>query len=103
MGRTFYTDYVKHIMRFYSRNIDLKVFKSSVDRDNWNACHTTLILKYNQYKDLLLEVYSGYDILDEEVSKAAIKYSIEKKTIWDLLKRFEKDVAIQRGLYHELK
>jgi len=103
MGRTFYSDYVKHMIRFYSRSMDLKVFKSSVDRDNWNACHTTLILKYNKHKDLLLDVYSGYDTLDEEVSKASIKYSIDKKNIWDLMKRFEKDLAIQRGLYYELK
>lgn len=96
-NKPFYSEYVKHMMRFYSRSRDLKVFKSKVDELNWIISNDTLE-QYPQYKDLLLDVYSGYGTHDEEVNKASIKYNIENKVIWDLMKRFERDLAQNRGL-----
>lgn len=96
-NKQFYSEYVKHMMRFYSRSLDIQTFKSDVDKNNWFTCNITLA-KYPAYKDVLLDVYSGYGLLDEEVSNAAIKYRIERKFIWDLMKRFERDLAQNRGL-----
>lgn len=96
-NKPFYTDYVKHMMRFYSRSLDIEEFKSNADVTNWQICNATII-HYSQYKSLLLDIYSGYGTHDEEVSKASIKYNVDKKFIWDLMKRFEKDLAHNRGL-----
>lgn len=96
-NKLFYSDYVKHMMRFYSRSMDISVFKSSIDKFNWRICQSTLD-KYPSHRDMLLDIYSGYGTLEEEVNKASLKYKVEKKRIWDLMKKFERDLAINRGL-----
>ena len=41
LSKTFYTDYVRHMARFYFRsNLGLRQnFKSDVDAANWKSCH----------------------------------------------------------------
>ena len=96
-NKPFYSEYVKHMMRFYSRSLDMTTFKSKVDELNWLICHDTLE-QYPKYKYILIDVYAGYGLLDEEVEKASIKYYVEKKVIWDVMKQFERDLALNRGL-----
>lgn len=99
MSRPFYSDYVKHALRFYSRNCDGQPsFKSDADKNNWYACHNVLKNYEETDKAILLAVYSGYDTLPDEVYNAAKKYNINQNVIWDAMKDVERKIAKRRGL-----
>ena len=97
MNRPFYTECVRHCMRFYSRNQDLSYFKTRADMENWLACKKALEL-YSDERDTLLRVYGMPDTLADNVYEVSQALHIDQNIIWDLLKRFERDVAVMRGL-----
>ena len=99
MSRPFYSEYVKHALRFYSRNcISQPVFKSEADKLNWWSCHSVLKKRTNQEVAILVRVYSGYDTLPDEVYQASKEYKINQNIIWDLMKEVEHKIAHRRGL-----
>ena len=98
MSRPYYSEYVRHCMRFYSRNLHNPIFKTEVDERNWNACDSAVKGLTDKFKDILVIVYGGYDTLADEVYNASRRYSINQNIIWDLMKDFEKAVAKERGL-----
>ena len=99
MSRAFYTDYVRHSLRFYTRNRNpIPTFKTEADEKNWWACHNVLS-QYNQtVLNVIVSVFSGYDTLADEVYNISLKYGINQNVIWDWLKRIEKEIAVKRGL-----
>lgn len=99
MNKPCYTDYVKHAMRFYSRYLDKTRFKNEVDKSNWNACHNVLETYSNKDKDILVYVYGAFDTIGDNVYVMANKYQIHQNIIWDMMKDFERKVAIERGLW----
>ena len=99
MSRPFYSDYVRHAMRFYSRNsLTVPSFKTDVDKENWWACHKVMSQYPMKTKQILLSVYSGYDTLPDEVYNASRKWHIDQNEIWDLMKEIERKIALKRGL-----
>lgn len=98
MNRPFYSEYVRHCMRFYSRNINLSGFKSKADEQNWMACHHTLKNYSDRDRDILTAVYGGYDTLPDNVYETAKKQGIPQSIIWDLMKEVERKIARKRGL-----
>ena len=98
MSRTYYTDYVRHMLRFYSRNYDLKTFKNDVDKSNWFACYNVLKGISETDRDILMQVYSGFDTLADEVFNTSREYKIDQNIIWDLMKKVENKIAHKRGL-----
>lgn len=99
MNKPFYSDYVRHAMRFYSRNLVKPIsFKSYVDEENWLACKYVIKEYSDRDKDILVLVYGGYDTLPDNVYEAAKKHHINQNIIWDMLKEFERKVAKKRGL-----
>lgn len=94
-----YTEYVKHCMRFYSRYLSMSTFKNKVDESNWNACHNVLKSYSNRDKDILVYVYGAFDTVADNVYTIANKYHIHQNIIWDMMKEFERKVAIERGLW----
>lgn len=98
MNKPFYSDYVRHALRFYTRNLSLTRFRSDVDKVNWNACHEVLIEYSNRDKDILANVYGGYDTLADNVYEMSKKYNINQNIIWDMMKDFERRIAKKRGL-----
>jgi hypothetical protein len=98
MSRPFYSEYVRHCMRFYSRNLHIERFKTAVDSENWTACHTIITQLPEKTRDILVSVYGGYDTLADEVYNTSHKYSMNQNIIWDMMKVFERAVAEQRGL-----
>lgn len=98
MNKPFYTDYVRHALRFYSRNLSLSIFAKHVDRENWFACHYAINGYSRRDKDILVYVYGSYDTLADNVYAMAKKYSINQNIIWDMMKEFERKIAIERGL-----
>lgn len=98
MHKPFYTDYVRHALRFYSRNLTQPRFKKEVDKDNWQACHFVISKYSKRDKDILIYVYGSYDTLSDNVYVMAKKYSINQNIIWDTMKEFEREIAEKRGL-----
>lgn len=99
MSRPFYSDYVKHSLRFYSRNCsEQPSFKTDADKNNWWACDIVLRHYSEEHRSMLLSVYSGYDTLPDEVYNASKKYNVNQTIIWDLMKKVEREIARERGL-----
>ena len=99
MSRPYYSEYVKHALRFYSRNCtERPVFKSEADKSNWLACDSVLKHCSRLVRDMLISVYSGYDTLPDEVYNASKKYKVDQNLIWDEMKGLEKAIARKRGL-----
>lgn len=99
MNKPFYSDYVRHAMRFYARNHEkTPQFKSDADRQNWVACDK-VIKKYNDMdRVILIYVYGAYDTLPDNVYEKAKEFKINQNIIWDTMKEFERKVAKKRGL-----
>lgn len=98
MNRPFYSDYVRHALRFYSRNLLRTSFKSEVDRTNWMACESVIREHSIKERDILVMVYGGYDTLSDNVYETAKKYGINQNIIWDMMKDVEREIARKRGL-----
>lgn len=99
MSKSFYADYVRHALRFYSRTVNGGTeFKTDIDKQNWMSCKKALE-KYNEGDlKILLSVYSGYDTLPDEVYNTSQKYKVKQNYIWDMMKDLEHHVARYRGL-----
>ena len=99
VNRPCYTEYVRHAMRFYSRYLNRTKFNNKVDKSNWNACHNVLKSYSERDKDILIYVYGQFDTISDNVYAIANKYHIHQNIIWDMMKEFERQVAIERGLW----
>jgi hypothetical protein len=98
MNRPFYSEYVRHALRFYTRNLKQAHFKSEADKNNWYACANTLKGYSDTERDILVEVYSGFDTLSDNVYTTARKHGINQSIIWDMMKDVERKIAKRRGL-----
>ena len=98
MNRPFYTEYVRHCLRFYARNINKLIFNTEVDRNNWFACQRALWQFSDKDKDIILRVYGMRDTLADNVYEVSQIYLIDQNIIWDMLKSLERIVAKERGL-----
>ena len=99
MSRPYYSEYVRHALRFYSRNlVKPTTFKSDADKNNWLSCYSVIKSYPEDKKNILISVYSGYDTLPDEVYNTAKANSINQNIIWDLMKDVEHKVARRRGL-----
>lgn len=99
MNKPCYSDYVRHALRFYSRYLDKHTFKNDVDKLNWIACHNALKTYSDLDKDILVYVYGAFDTISDNVYAMANKYHIHQNIIWDMMKEFERKVAVERGLW----
>lgn len=99
MSRTFYSDYVKHALRFYARYPKRpETFNSDVDEANWTACDEVFKKQSILQTDILLDVYKGRDTLADEVYNASKKYGVDQNVIWDEMKSVEHAIAKKRKL-----
>lgn len=93
-----YTAYVRHAMRFYSRYLHIKEFKSETDKANWSACHRA-IQEYSPIdKDILVCVYGERDTLADNVYNVSKRYGVHQDIVWVMMRGFEYRVAVERGL-----
>ena len=98
MTKKTYSDYVRHALRFYSRNLENPIFRCIADEKNWNACDTVLNRYFPKYKELLTTIYAGFDTMGDNVYEASKKYDIPQSNVWSMMKDLEKLVATERGL-----
>lgn len=98
MNKPFYSEYVRHCLRFYTRNLQLSRFKTEVDRNNWNACAAVVKEYCDRDRDIIALVYGNFDTLSDNVYETAKKYNINQGIIWDMMKDVERKIAKKRGL-----
>ena len=96
MSKPFYSEYVRHCMRFSARNTNKPRFNT--EESNWYACHRAIGRYSDDEKKILIAVYSMYDTIADNVYELANLYHVEQNVIWDLIKGFERGVAKKRGL-----
>lgn len=98
MSKPAYSDYVRHAMRFYARNLQVGSFNNNVDKENWQACHMAIADYSKQEQDVLISVYGSYNTLSDNVYDVSRKYKIYQPAIWDMMRNFEYKIAVCRGL-----
>ena len=98
MVKKYYSEYVRHAIRFYARNLVNPSFNCIAAEKNWNACDKVLNKHFSKYKELLVSIYQAFDTMADNVYEAANKYHIPQDYIWVMMESFEKRVAQERGL-----
>ena len=98
MSKPYYSDYVRHALRFYTRNLQRPPFKSDADEKNWLSCSISFKSYSDTERDILVAVYGGYDTLADNVYEAAKKHGLNQNSIWDMMKEVERKIAKRRGL-----
>jgi len=97
--RNYYSDYVGHMMRQYLRLNDSSDSElSETTQINIDICDTALKRLPETERELLLAVYSNGTNLREGVNISAESKGIREKTVWAMVKNFEKEIATERGL-----
>ena len=95
--RTFYSEYVQHCMRFYSRHSNPK-FRSEADKQNCHACDSALKGFTDKERDMLLTVYREGDTIPDNIYNLSVALNIKQDIIWKLVNELERKVAKRRGL-----
>ena len=98
VSRPYYSDYIKHAMRFYSRNLYLTKFKSEADKNNWKSCESVLKRYEEKDREILQYAYGEFDTIADNVYIISKKHNIEQDYVWDMMREFERKVAKTRGL-----
>ena len=98
MSRNHYSDYVRHALRFYTRNTSLTRFRSEVDKTNWCACDSVIKEFDYPWREIFTDIYSGYDTIADNVYTASQEYTIDQNLIWDMMRAIEREIAQKRGL-----
>lgn len=96
--KCFYTEYVNHCLRFYSRHPNLTCYRSEVDKKNWLACDRALNSFEEKDKVMLIAIYNEGDSVMDNVNKTAKKLNINRNVIWKSINDLERKVAKYAGL-----
>ena len=99
MGSRFYSEYVRHCLRFYARYEKPLAFRTDVDRLNWEACEDALSFHSPRVRKLAIAIYKQESLnIAEAVNKVSNDTGTDRVLLWSIVKRLEKNVAIARGL-----
>ena len=101
--RTYYSDYVKHAMRFYVRYSsnapsEQPRFKTEADKKNWNACQTALKSFALEEIDLFFDLYSSDAQMTEAIVEYGKTHGMTVNHVWNLVNDLERKIAKHRGL-----
>lgn len=98
MSRPYYSEYVRHCLRFYCRNNQATSFRSPVDECNWRICKKVLNDLSPTDREIIVAIHRERDTLADNVYAVSERYCIGQTVIWDLLKDVEYSIAKMRGL-----
>ena len=97
MRKTYYTDYARHCLKFYSRYPNKRLFNTEAEREDYLSAHMAFEV-YPKYRPMLIEIYGGRDTLEDNVYNASQTYGVAQDDIWHLMSKIELTVAKARGL-----
>lgn len=95
--RSYYSEFVNHCLRFYSRHRDPK-FHNDAEKRNWYACDNALKSFTDSEREILIAIYAEGDTISDNVYQIAKKTDMKQDTIWKLINDLERKVAKRRGL-----
>lgn len=100
MGRNYYSDYVAHMMRQYLKfRADESAFQLSEGTlQNIRICKDALSRLPETERELITSVYAENPVLKEGVVITAAKHGMHELSLWAIIKRFEREIATERGL-----
>ena len=94
MGKTYYTEFIQHCLRFYCRHTDFTEAElanlKEADRQNWLACEEAIHTEFPLEVDRIVEIYSWKGTLSEYIGSDV--------PTWRFLSRVERKVAEYRGI-----
>ena len=98
--KTYYADYVNHILRFYTRYAKRKKagFHSKIDRLNYAAADRVFSKLTPIEQNILTEVYTRRDTLGDNVFEVAKTKGISQDVIWALITTVSNSIAKERDL-----
>lgn len=96
--KTFYADYVNHILRFYTRHSKRDGFKSEADKLNYNAAEKVFAKLTEQEQIMLIDVYHRNDTMAGNVYEVAKARGINQDEIWTLISKVSNRIARERKL-----
>ena len=95
----YYVPYVRHCVRYYLANRERPAFDNPVSQYNWESIDKTLSQLDTHERQILEDAYRD-GLTDTAVYTVSDHYRIPHTMVWVLINKFEKEVAINRGLYH---
>lgn len=95
--KAFYSDYVRHCMRFYARHPHPK-YRGDVDKENWIACDNALKGFSAEDRELILSIYRDGETIPDNIRCLCAKHNLQPDAVWKLLDDVERKVAKRRGL-----
>ena len=98
MGKTFYSDYVSHALRFFCRCKDVPVSSPEADRKNWMACRDAVATLSEAEQEFIYRVYSHRQNVNDSVCATSRVTGHSVDELWHLVKTVERKVAENRGL-----
>ena len=99
MKRTlYYTDYVRHCLRFYVAHDHLTQFRNDIDKQDWTACRDVFRRLPQDDQITLKRIYQSRGTFEDTIYEEAKRLRVPQGEIWDFTKRIEYAVAKQRGL-----
>ena len=96
--KTFYADYVNHILRFYTRHSKRDGFKSEADKLNYNAAKKVFAKLTEQEQVMLIDVYHRNDTMADNVYEVAKARGINQDELWTLISKVSNRIARERKL-----
>lgn len=102
MIRPYYTEYVNHMLRYYTRHTPKEVikmkFKSETDRKNWLAVNRVLHQLPERDRDIIFTVFGRGDTVADNIYELSKEMCIRQDTIWNLVSRVSYKIAKERKL-----
>jgi hypothetical protein len=74
------------------------LFKSEVDKANWNVCHSVLKNYSEDKMEMIAHIYRPGDTISDKIYTLAKSKGVHQDTIWSLVNIIERRIAIKRGL-----
>lgn len=98
MAKSYYADYVNHMLRFYVRNQDMTVFKSRVDELNWKHVHSVFTTLTDTEQTIVMCAYGNGSNLHENLKWICTASGIREEIGWGLITKLTQRLATERGL-----
>ena len=89
--KTYYTDYVGHMLRFYARY-------TVPGNENWEAVQRVFVTLETKEAEMLKSVYTHPGVLDAAVREVAQKHGLNPDKLWNLISKVIRKIAKERGL-----
>lgn len=99
MAKTYYADYVNHILRFYFRYDRNNGFKNDIDKTNYISADKVVQKLSDTEKELLSVIYKHDSInLVDSVKVASVRFREDPVKIWSLISATTTKIAKERKL-----